>query len=168
LAAAWSQLQSQRIIPVSWSLDVFGVGPLESLFIGMKRCQIHGFRQPDEIAEVLGSSKILCAPSLEEPWGVQIHEATLAGLAVVATDACGSAVHLVKSGFNGEIVSSGDVVGLKSSLCRLIELDGLHPCALEEYGSCSNLLSRQFSPVIWANTVMQILRTSTVDLAITC
>ncbi|MEA5413978.1 glycosyltransferase family 4 protein [Synechococcus sp. BA-132 BA5] len=166
LAAAWSQLQTQRIIPAAWSLDVFGVGPLESLFIGMQGCQVHGFRQPDEIAEVLASSKILCAPSLEEPWGVQIHEATLAGLAVVATDVCGSAVHLVRSGFNGEIVSRGDAVSLLSALSRLIQLDEPVSSALEEYGSCSKLLSRQFSPVIWANTVMRILSGSAPGAAI--
>jgi glycosyltransferase involved in cell wall biosynthesis len=166
LAAAWSQLQAQRIIPATWSLDVFGVGPLESLFIGLKGCQVHGFRQPDEIAELLASSKILCAPSLEEPWGVQIHEATLAGLAVVATDACGSAVHLVRSGFNGEIVSRGDAVSLSSALRRLIALDEPVCSILEEYGSCSELLSRQFSPVLWANTVMQILSGSAADAAI--
>jgi glycosyltransferase involved in cell wall biosynthesis len=168
LAAAWSQLQDQRKIPVSWSLDVFGIGPLESLFIDLKRCRVHGFRQPDEIAKVLGSSKILCAPSLEEPWGVQIHEATSAGLPVVVTDSCGSAVHLVKSRFNGEIVSSGDVASLMSALCRLIGLDGPVCSALEEYGSCSKLLSSQFSPTIWAHTVMQILASSISVAAIKC
>jgi len=157
LAAAWSQLQAQRMIPASWSLDVFGVGPLESQFIGLKGCMVHGFRQPDEIVEVLGSSKILCAPSLEEPWGVQIHEATLAGLAVVATDACGSAVHLVRPGFNGELVCSGDVNGLSSSLRRLIKLDEPVCGTLESYGACSRLLSTQFSPAIWAVTIIRIL-----------
>jgi glycosyltransferase involved in cell wall biosynthesis len=157
LAAAWSNLQAKGCIDSSWSLDVFGVGPLEPLFLDLENCTVHGFLQPDELAVELVSSKILCAPSLVEPWGVQIHEATLAGLAVVASDACGSAVHLVKTHFNGAIVSSGDVASLSSWLHRLIQLDGPADGSLEKLGACSKMLAAQYSPGIWANTVMQML-----------
>lgn len=161
LAAAWNNLQAKELFSSSWSLDVFGVGPLEPLFLKLNNCNLHGFLQPDELAMELASSKILCAPSLVEPWGVQIHEATLAGLAVVASDACGSAVHLVKSCFNGTIVPKGDVTSLSSSLYRLTQLDEPVYSSLEKYGTSSRLLSGQYSPAIWANIVMQIL----VDLA---
>jgi|694.fasta_scaffold00840_48 glycosyltransferase involved in cell wall biosynthesis len=160
LAAAWNKLQANNLASSSWSLDIFGVGPLEPLFLQLNNCNLYGFLQPGELAMELASSKILCAPSLVEPWGVQIHEATLAGLAVVASDACGSAVHLVKSGFNGEIVPNGDITSLSSSLDRLTQLDEPVYRALEKYGSCSRLLSGQYSPMIWANTVMNMLACS--------
>ncbi len=157
LAAAWDQLQNQQLIPADWTLDVFGVGPLQSLFKNLRSCHVHGFRQPDEIAEALARSKILCAPSRDEPWGLQIHEATLAGLPVVATHACGSAVHLVRSGFNGDVISAGDANELSSCLSRLIKFDEPGSSTLQEYGVRSKMLSGQFSPVIWASTVLRML-----------
>lgn len=157
LAAAWHILNKRGLIPRSWSLAVFGVGPLDYLFAGLESCDVYGFQQPDVIARVLGQSKILCAPSIKEPWGVQIHEATLAGLAVLATDACGSAVHLVRSGFNGDIVRPGDSSSLSSALRRLIKLDEPVNGTLEGYGSCSKILSKQFSPALWVATLKRIL-----------
>jgi glycosyltransferase involved in cell wall biosynthesis len=156
LAAAWNTLQSKSIIPDTWNLDIYGVGPLDTLFKDLPRCNVHGFLQPNLIEEILCRAKILCVPSVEEPWGLQIHEATRAGLAVIATDVCGSAVHLVRSGFNGEIVPSADAEALVNAIQSLVSLDSSNSYELQEYGRRSLMLSEQFTPVIWSNTVHKI------------
>jgi glycosyltransferase involved in cell wall biosynthesis len=165
LATAWNDLQSRRLIPSSWVLDVYGVGPLDYLFSDLPRCKLHGFLQPDRIGCELGRAKILCAPSLDEPWGLQIHEGSIAGLAIIATDICGSAVHLVRSGFNGVIVPKADADRLGSAIQALVALDLPEYGQLVEHGYRSQMLSMQFTPALWAKTVLSIYSNMTAQSA---
>jgi len=158
LATAWRILQHEYTAATEWTLDVCGVGPCEPLFVNLLNCNLHGFLQPDEIALKLSLSKILCAPSIVEPWGLQIHEGAAAGLAIIATDECGSAVHLVRSGYNGIVIRPSSSDAIVSAVMRLLDLDSLdHKNLLEQYGTRSEMLSRQFSPALWADTVECIL-----------
>ncbi len=163
LVTAWRWLQAHALLPDDWYLDVLGVGPYAPQFQQLARCKCHGFLQPSQVIDVISVGKILCAPSLEEPWGLQIHEAACAGLAILATDACGSAVHLVRSGFNGLILPSGQPHCLALSLKKLIDFDQPQHNKLQAFGARSEWLSRQFSPSIWAETVLQMI----TDLSMT-
>jgi glycosyltransferase involved in cell wall biosynthesis len=156
LASSWYELQSKSLLPPTWYLEVFGVGPYVSLFQGLPKCNLHGFVQPQQIGIALSKAKILCAPSLFEPWGLQIHEATIAGLAILATHACGSAVHLVRSMYNGDIVASANALHLATSIHKLVNLDLPQVDLLKVYGTRSRMLSTQYSPEIWAETAMSI------------
>ncbi|MFN9989266.1 MAG: glycosyltransferase family 4 protein [Cyanobacteriota bacterium] len=157
LVAAWSWLHAHALLPDDWMLDVLGVGPYANQFQNLTHCYLHGFVQPTQLVDVMTHGKILCAPSLDEPWGLQIHEAACAGLALLATDACGSAVHLVRPGFNGLILPGGQPKSLALSLKKLIDLDQPHLNKLQAYGARSEWLSRQFSPSLWAATVMEMM-----------
>lgn len=156
LASAWQHLQDQSLLPLSWTLEVYGVGPLEGLFRVLPQCNVHGFVQPSEITDRLHAAKILCAPSIYEPWGLQIHEAACAGLALIATHACGASVHLVRSGYNGEVVKTSDHYAIASAIRRLIALDSDCDSYLKEYAHRSQMLSKQFTPDTWSATVLRI------------
>jgi len=66
---------------------------------------------------------VLVLPSWFEPWGVVINEAVAAGLAVVASEAVGSAAELVRDGVNGRIFPVGDVASLSQCLSDVTRPD---------------------------------------------
>lgn len=156
LIEAWNLICAAAPLHKIWKLGVVGTGPMMEQFMALKNCDVYGFLQPAEVSKLLSVSKILCAPSLEEPWGVQIHEAVSHGLAVVASSSCGSAVHLVQPEFNGELIPPSNPGALAQSIQRLVLMDQEVPNRLEAYSQNSMRISPQFSPQRWANTVFRI------------
>ena len=135
-----------------WPLICCGAGPLQNQLKGQSGIEIRGFVQPEHLPQALASAGCFVLPSRSEPWALVIHEAVSAGLPVLASDRVGSVVHLVQPGFNGFIFDRDDVRGLASLLGRISTLT---PSRLEEMSGASHMLSRQFSPVLWANTLLQ-------------
>lgn len=64
-------------------------------------------------------SNILILPSESETWGLVLNEAMACGLAIVASDRCGSAIDLIDQGKNGFIFKSGHVEQLSEILISL-------------------------------------------------
>ena len=69
-----------------WRLVICGRGPLEHLFEGKPGVEMRGFIQPEALPDVFTEAGCLVMPSVFEPWGVAIHEATSAGLPVICTE----------------------------------------------------------------------------------
>jgi len=112
----------------TWDLVIVGDGPLLSELqnrVPMEmRQRVHwlGFiNDQRSIAAVERASKILVLPSDFEPWGVVINEATVAGCAIIATEAVGAAAELVRDGVNGRIVPCGDANILCQALCDVTQ-----------------------------------------------
>jgi len=80
------------------------------------------------ISAIYRASDVFLLPSTYEPWGVVINEAVCAGLAVVATDAVGAAVELVRDRESGRLVPPGDLDALASALD-----DATDPATLARY-----------------------------------
>lgn len=132
-----------------WPLYVAGVGPLSDLF--KIEGVIHlGFMESEMLFKEMKASSCLIAPSIYEPWGVQISEATSLGLPVIATTACGAAAHLVRSNFNGHLIAPKDSAGLAQAMFEISTMDNL-----VEFSKNSYSLSRQYTPSIWAKTLSQ-------------
>ncbi len=83
LAEAYSTYRSVSEDP--WPLWLAGTGPLASRLIGLDGVTLRGFVQPRDLPNVFTQSGCLVLPSLFEPWGVVLHEAAAAGLAVICT-----------------------------------------------------------------------------------
>ncbi len=83
-----------------WKLDCYGCGALESQLMalaeeyGQDCIGVHGFEQPEILAKVYAKSRALVLPSLEDHWGVVVHEATLCGCAVLLSREVGAAKDL--------------------------------------------------------------------------
>jgi glycosyltransferase involved in cell wall biosynthesis len=137
-----------------WPLLIAGTGPGVHVFDGVSGVRMLGFLQPKSLPVAMWSATVAICPSLFEPWGVVVHEATAAGLVVVCSEAVGAGVHLVQDGFNGFVVPTGDASDLARAMTALT-------CAPEErlsaMSQASVLLSKQFSPERWAQYVLEML-----------
>jgi len=156
LISAWHSLQLSGSFPNNWTLHVYGTGPLRNNFSSLPNCECHGFTQPKDLARALGQSKILVAPSQVEPWGLQIHEATCAGLVVIASHSCGSCVHLVRPRVNGDLVPPNHHRLLENSIKALVHCADHYPDEFDKMSRNSLALSKQYSPSLWADAVHSI------------
>ncbi len=73
------------------------------------------------ISAIYRSSDVFVLPSEYEPWGVVINEAVCAGMAVVASNAVGAAVELVRDGESGRLVTPGSLPALAAALRETTE-----------------------------------------------
>jgi glycosyltransferase involved in cell wall biosynthesis len=135
-----------------WPLVVAGEGPLRFRLEGIQGIAVKGFMQPECLARELSESGCLILPSSFEPWGLVTHEATAAGLPVICSNACGASAHLVQDGFNGFIVEAGKPVHLTDAMYRFSLLSEDQRRSM---GHNSFLLSKQFTPELWASNLYQ-------------
>jgi len=132
-----------------WPLTIAGTGPLRNLLTDVPGINDVGFVQPVSLPQFFHNHACLVVPSHREPWGVQISEGTTAGLSVIATSVCGSAVHLVRDRCNGLIVPPNQPDPLARAMRLISEMpnrDHLHENSLA--------LARQFTPSIWVDNLL--------------
>jgi glycosyltransferase involved in cell wall biosynthesis len=128
-----------------------GEGNLRVELDRIEGVQIAGFLQTSELPAKFLEASCLILPSSYEPWGVVIHEATAAGMAVICSSSCGAMVHLVQPGYNGYVVEPGNIDYLASSMLRYSKLD---PEERALMGENSYTLSLQYTPTRWANNLI--------------
>lgn len=96
-----------------WDLDIVGDGNVEVPHVaGVRRL---GFATPSRMPALIGAHASLVLPSRRETWGISALEAMSAGLAVIASDACG----FVDDAPPAEIFHSGDTKALCSAMVRV-------------------------------------------------
>jgi len=109
-----------------WDLVVLGDGPLKADLQGRipahlaNRVRWLGFIDDQEVVSAIyRNCDLLVLPSDYEPWALVLNEAAAAGMAIVASDAVGAAVELVREGVNGGVFVTGNVRDLVAKL-RLV------------------------------------------------
>lgn len=135
-----------------WSLVCCGAGPLRGLLEGLPGVHLEGFVQPENMAAKLATAGCLILPSISEHWSLAVHEATSAGLLVLASETVGATVHLVQPNFNGFIFDDRDVEGLAHLMMRVSAMSDER---LDAMSHASFQLSQQFSPALWASTLIE-------------
>ncbi|BAP56005.1 glycosyl transferase [Thioploca ingrica] len=145
LLYAYDKYRKETQVP--WELVIIGTGPLSSLVQRQNEVIYEGFVQPNELPKLLAFHGCLILPSLFEPWGVVLHEATSARLPVIATDNVGATVHLLQDGYNGYLVEVGNIESLASAMKRISTLSYEERCHMGENGY---RLSLQYTPQRWA------------------
>jgi glycosyltransferase involved in cell wall biosynthesis len=135
-----------------WPLVCCGAGPLQSRLEGNVGIRVDGFVQPERMPDVLASAGCLVLPSIFEPWGLVVHEATSAGALILASEQVGAVPHLVQPGYNGFIFGKRDAAGLAKLMWRL---SAMSDARLDEMSLASQLLSKQFSPRRWVDTILE-------------
>ena len=154
LVKAYESYRERSIDP--WPLVCCGAGPLGSRLEGRPGIRVEGFVQPDRLCDILASAGCLVLPSTFEPWAIVVHEAASAGLLILASDIVGAAVHLVQDNYNGYIFDCRDVKGLSALMSHVSDLSDVR---LDAMSRASHLLSKQFSPARWADTLLDGFRT---------
>jgi len=145
-----------------WELWIAGTGELHeqvSRSESGKHARIRhlGFKQVEEMNEVVMECGAFILPSTYEPWGVVVHEHACAGLPLILSTAVGAAERFLKEGDNGFRFIAGDKASLKSSLRMLMTSSDAE---LRGMGIRSMALGRAWSPHAWARTAIELMRES--------
>lgn len=148
LAAAYQGYREAA--PHPWPLYCYGDGPEKHRLEAIDGIQVAGFCQPDDLPSAFARAACLILPSNFEPWAVVVHEATTAGLIVLASNAVGAAVHLVQPGYNGYIFACTNAEELKE---RMLKISAMLPQQLDQMSHASYALSHQYSPALWTATL---------------
>ena len=150
LAEAYQRYRAAVASP--WPLLVAGTGDKQSRLQHVQGVEMLGFIQPADLPGILRQAGCLVLPSRFEPWGVVVHEATAAGLPVIASTACGATRRLVLDGHNGRLVAAGDA----DDLCRaLIEQSSRTPADRSIQSERSSRLAQQLTPEQWVQTLQR-------------
>ena len=85
-----------------WRFELYGSGVLESTLRELAQksnggIAVNGFLQPEELAEKYRQARAFCLPSVEEHWGLVVHEAALSGCVLLLSDRVGA-----REDFTGE------------------------------------------------------------------
>lgn len=149
LASAYKKYKKAVTSP--WKLICAGKGDLQRVLIDAGATDI-GFVQPDDLPGLMHAATAFILPSHKEPWGVVLHEAATSGLPLIATETVGASVHLLRDGWNGYLVETGNVDSLVDAM---VKMHNLSSDRIAEMGENSFLLSKQFTPERWARQVVE-------------
>lgn len=149
LVAAYREYRERVAEP--WALKCAGAGPLRDDLLAAGAEDL-GFVQPDELPRVMQEASAFVLPSRFEPWGVVVQEAAASGLPMICSEACGAGVHLLKSGFNGVCVPTGDADALADAMVKISEMD---EAERTRWGEASFELSKQYTPERWAERLLR-------------
>jgi glycosyltransferase involved in cell wall biosynthesis len=138
-----------------WELICCGMGSLRPLLAAAPGVVDRGFVQPADMRAVLAASGAFVLPSRYDPWPLALVEACAAGLPVIASDACGSAVECVREAASGFFFATGDAEALAE---RLAEIHGRYD-RLPAMGEQSLWLARPYDAEAWAARWTRLLRT---------
>ncbi len=154
LVASYRLYRKQTANP--WPLICCGTGPMRALLEKEEGIRMDGFVQPAKLPEVLAGAGCLVLPSKFEPWALVVHEAAAAGKLILASESVGSVSHLLQPGYNGFILDDRNVVGFASAMSRV---SAMSDAQLDQMSQASHMLSQQFSPVRWTNTLLRSYET---------
>jgi len=105
-----------------------------------------GFAQREHLAACYALADALVFPTHTDRWGLVVNEAMACGLPVISSAAAGCVADLVGSGWNGRVVSAGDVGQLASAMNELACDAALRSLM----GRRSRERIQQYSPEAWA------------------
>lgn len=148
----------REIVEEPWPLKLCGQGSLRKHVESVPGAVDLGFKQPDELAEVMAECGVYILPSSYEPWGVALAEAMGGGMPAISTHACGAAIDLIRDSWNGYIVAPN----CPRSLCEAMYRTHIAYTDLPEMGRRAALMAQPYSQKIWAYRWSRLLSGLTV------
>jgi glycosyltransferase involved in cell wall biosynthesis len=152
LVSAYQRYHQQSARP--WPLLCCGQGPLASALQNQPGITDGGFVQPQTLLAHLRQAGALVLPSRFDPWPLALVEGATAGLPIICTDACGSAVEVIRSGYNGYVVPPEDVISLAKALQ---DIEQAYP-QLPTWGQRSQALAHPYAAHLWAERWSKLLQ----------
>jgi glycosyltransferase involved in cell wall biosynthesis len=116
----------ERVPAANKALLMVGDGPLRDEAEAythrreLKGVRFLGFVNQSELPRMYAASDVLVRPDgvSKGDWGLTVNEAMASGLAVIATEAIGASIDLVRNGDNGFMVRFGDLEELAAAMSR--------------------------------------------------
>lgn len=130
-----------------WPLVCCGRGPDGPLLADSPGITDVGFLQPHELIPLLAESGAFVLPSRFDPWPLALVEAAAAGLPIVCSDACGSAVEIVRPYFNGFVVQPDSAAALTHALRSIHQQHAVLPL----WGRRAAEFAAAYSSELWAD-----------------
>ena len=137
-----------------WSLTCCGKGEMASLLQGEPGVTDRGFVPPAQQPELFAEHGVFILPSRYEPWGIVLGEACASGMPVICTQACGSAVELVRSNYNGLMCATNDVDSLAEKMAWMHEHDKDLPCM----GERAMAFAAPYASKLWAERFYNMVK----------
>lgn len=90
-----------------WRLELYGNGPLRDKIEELSErsnghVKVFDFLQPEQLAEKYREARVFCLASVEEHWGLVVHEAALSGCALCVSNRVGAGEDFI-SNANGRL-----------------------------------------------------------------
>jgi len=143
----------RRGVDDPWPLICCGKGPMAGRLDDQHGIDNRGFVQPDNMADVWAEAGAFVLPSRFDPWPLALVEAAASGLPIVCSDACGSAVEIVRPGYNGVVVPDEDATALADGLAQVHHTYD----ALPEWGRRAQQFATPYSAERWADRWTRLL-----------
>lgn len=146
-------IRRSRALEEGWEFVFIGAGPLEEAVRAIKGVRLEPFSSPEVIAEWMRGSRYLLLPSVEENWGVVVHEAALSGCGLVLTEGIGAGEDLLSEA-NGRKVAKSSVDSLQEMIDSLLLLSEAEQ---EQVFIESLTLAANFGPQAFVSSVERML-----------
>ncbi|MCA6379557.1 MAG: glycosyltransferase family 4 protein [Cytophagales bacterium] len=143
-------------------LRIYGSGSLKDQIPHEEWIICNDFADQSLLKDAIQASRIFCLPSVEEPWGVVVHEMAAAGLLICCSDACGAGDSFVRQDENGYVFKTSDQDELVNGLMYLLSLK---PDEVERGRALSRALSREITPFFSASQLSKLVEVETKEPA---
>jgi glycosyltransferase involved in cell wall biosynthesis len=144
----------RRRVDDPWGLTCMGMGPLATTLKNREGITDRGFVQPADQAPILLNAGCFVLPSQYEPWGVAVAEAAASGLPVICSEACGSALEIVRGYYSGITVATGNQASLVSAMLHVHH----HIEQMPEWGRRGQEFAAAFSAEAWLERWSAMIR----------
>jgi len=152
LVEAWNVLGQDR---KDWTLCMVSEGSLKPYLESCRGVTVKNFITSENLALEARKSSCFVLPSVNEPWGVVVHEFAAAGLPIICSDICGAAKSFVIPGANGFTFQPDDLSSISRAMKRMICISD---DARRKMGVVSGELSTQISPKSSALRRLSVMR----------
>jgi glycosyltransferase involved in cell wall biosynthesis len=156
LVIAYDKLSSEN--NNIWPLLIIGAGHLQSEIEKLNNPNIlmHNYLGHKDIERILLEGGVGVLPSLNEPWGVVVHEFVQFGMPVILSDRVGASSEFLINGFNGYSFSN-DVNPIKELEMILSKVMLLSDSELSNFSALSFELSKRITPATSAMELLSVL-----------
>jgi glycosyltransferase involved in cell wall biosynthesis len=147
---AFSNIYSQN---PEWKLELYGRGFLSSSLPKSNGISVHDFTEGEQLANAYRSARCFILASLEEHWGVVVHEATLSGCALLLSDRIGAKEDLANEK-NAVFFNPLSVHAIEESMKRAISFSDQEWQAAQ---SESLRLATKLSPAVFSTNLRSLI-----------
>jgi glycosyltransferase involved in cell wall biosynthesis len=136
-----------------WRLELYGRGEFSNVLTLCDGIQVYDFTQGEQLADAYRSARCLILASLQENWGVVVHEAVLSGCALLLSDRVGSKNDLANEK-NAVFFDPCSVRSIEKAMMRVMTFTDTE---WEQAQSESERLSKKFSPKIFSKNLRSLI-----------
>ena len=147
---AFEKLQQE--FPNDWQLICVGTGPMFKNKIESEKIIHKGFVQPDNLSQIISETGVFILPSLEEHWGVVLHEFAATGYPIISGKQVGAVSAFLIDKYNGYVYDAESVEELKNALLNIVKTTD-HD--LFNMGKNSIVLSKTIDNNMWIDSLQK-------------